>query len=218
MIGYLRNLNTYVYIDGKNIGGSGGNLKKWVGYITVKCKCNKVYIKTNSSRKGFTAYESEVECVVYEIAKELGFPVLPYYYDIMTLEGIPYVVCISFDYSSDFDVYNLVEMIPNISKYNGMAKYKLCVKTLKENNVKDVEKYFSYILFLDYIMNNGDRHLRNIEVVMDKQGNSFFTPIFDNGAGLFSNESEHSIKFALRRKSNNFSCKPFFCNTYYTMH
>lgn len=50
----------------------------------------------------------------------------------------------------------------------------------------DFGKYMSKIITIDALFLNEDRHTHNIAVLMDKNGNFDYCPIFDNGAGLLS--------------------------------
>lgn len=197
----------YLEVSGKtpkglrsvSLGHSGGDLRKWICSID-----GSVYYIKASSENG---YESEVEVLVSQIGTLLGLPVLEYSLDTLHIDGKFFRVCVSRDYTeSAVESFNLVELIPHIAEFTGFEKYKKCLDSVR---AKDKVYQFSCIFLIDYICNNPDRHLRNIEILIDNKGDEIFSQIFDNGAGLFSTTPDTILKFTTKTKTNGNGCKPF---------
>lgn len=52
--------------------------------------------------------------------------------------------------------------------------------------LKEFGKYINQLFTIDALFLNEDRHLHNIAVLMNQNGQFMYCPIFDNGAGLLS--------------------------------
>ena len=59
----------------------------------------------------------------------------------------------------------------------------------KMTGLKDFGKYMNKLLTIDAFFLNEDRHTHNIAVLMNNKGEYRYCPIFDNGAGLLSDET-----------------------------
>lgn len=46
---------------------------------------------------------------------------------------------------------------------------------------------------LDYLINNIDRHGRNVEILVDERGNMRLAPLFDFGLSLFSSKRDEDL-------------------------
>jgi len=55
----------------------------------------------------------------------------------------------------------------------------------------DADVYKMFVL--DYLINNIDRHGRNIEILVDERGNMRLAPLFDFGLSLFSSKADQDL-------------------------
>lgn len=200
-------LNSKVIVKSKgyiSLGGINGDIKKWYGYTMKDDKQVNLFIKTASSRQGFTGFEPEAECVACRLANMLGLPCVKY--DLMSFHvaSKTYKVCVCEDFTKGSESANYVDILPFIGKLSGLDKYNTVISV-----VPNSRPIIDSILVFDYIIANKDRHLRNIEILSDKNGNLKLAPIFDNGMSLFSDESEATILQNLSTSSNFVHSRPF---------
>lgn len=52
--------------------------------------------------------------------------------------------------------------------------------------LSNLEQYISYLLTIDALFVNEDRHMHNIAILMNSNGEFDYCPVFDNGAGCLS--------------------------------
>lgn len=182
---------------------SSGNLRKW--YARFKDDNKLYYIKSNSKLSESTfALECRAECAAYELGILLGMNSTPYYLDTLTLDSTSFEVCYSEDFSVDYEMKSIVELLPKIANLSEMEKYNFLISKLPyaKNEIDCIVKY-------DKIINNHDRHLNNISVLFGDVSISM-APVYDNGDSLFSKLSIEEIKNAFRMPLNYSSSKPFF--------
>lgn len=197
------NNNQELNIEEITVGSSMGDQKKWI-FTDKDCT---YYWKANSVE----CYEAEAEVIVSELGNLLGFPILRYTLEHeKCIDNKYYTICSSKDYSVGYNAYSVVELIPDIAKYKELDKWNKTLEGL--NFIEDSKQQLTYILLLDYIFNNNDRHLRNIEILIDKDNNAIFSPIFDNGAALFSKSKLDTLKNELKC-SHSYKSRPFM-NTF----
>lgn len=205
MVGVLNKAVSVIDLHNLALGGSFGDLQKWYGFIKTSTGVKKVYIKTCSTRRGFTGFEPEVECVASRLAHMLGLNCVKYDLSTFKIANMEYKVCVSEDFSNGLEACNIVDVLPNIGSKFGIEKYNYVVNFLGLHQRRILDS----ILLFDYIIGNKDRHLRNIELLFDDKGNMCIAPIFDNGAGLFSSESEKTILQNIGFSANFVKSKPF---------
>lgn len=80
---------------------------------------------------------------------------------------------------------SLYESIWKIRDHSERLEF-LVEYTERMTGLRDFGKYISCLLALDAFFLNEDRHMHNIAVLMNDQGQFDYCPIFDNGAGLLS--------------------------------
>ncbi len=71
--------------------------------------------------------------------------------------------------------------------------------------------FLTLILELDAFVLNDDRHYRNVSILKQKDGRFCFTPIFDNGGALLSDEYSYAGD-SLETLINSIESKPFSCD------
>jgi len=186
-------------------GGSGGNLPKW---ILTDRDGQRFYAKARSSHN---ALEPEAEICAYRLAWLLGIPAIEY--DLVNLPQLSDdFVCICRDYTDGKKVMSLYRYVLGVtgvnpaSIMNGYEKFDLVTSVLSN---EDKEKHES-ILYLDYIVGNRDRHLRNFDVWVEANGSmSGLVPVFDTGDSLFAAEPESEIFRACKAGNNYVHSKPY---------
>jgi hypothetical protein len=187
-----------------SLGGSGGNLPKWLLADTAGLL---YYAKGRSKHDSF---EPEAEICAYKLAELFGVDAIKY--ELMVLPELSeQPVCVCKDYSGGqtvMSLYRYVEAVTGIdpAKLNGVDKFKLVEDVLDEKD----KKLHAAILYLDYIIGNTDRHLRNFDVRVNAEGVLLeLVPMFDTGACLFSSEFEAQIRMACRQSDNYVHSKPY---------
>jgi len=188
-----------------SMGGSGGNLPKWLLEDTSGVR----YYAKGRSKQG--SLEPEAEICACKLAELFGVPAIEYeLVNMPELSNQP--VCLCKDYSNGIKVMSLYRYVQGVTGknpatiMNGREKLDLVSSVLTK---KDAELHIS-ILFLDYIVGNRDRHLRNFDVRVDINGNLLdLVPMFDTGDSLFASENETSIYRANLAGNNFIQSKPY---------
>jgi len=186
-------------------GGSGGNLPKWV----LKDSSGQRYYAKARSRQD--SFEPEAEICAYHLACLLGIPAIKYELAILPqLSDEPVSLCR--DYTDGKKVMSLYRYIMGVTGINpaviinGNEKFDLVMSVLSP---EDKEKHTS-ILYLDYIVGNKDRHLRNFDVWVTPNGSiNGLVPVFDTGDSLFAAESINEISRACGSGNNFVHSKPY---------
>lgn len=179
----------------------GGNIKKW---IFVKDDY-RYYVKTFSNNpSGFPCYECENECFAYELFDRLGIPSIKYVLDEIEYDGKTYKVCISKDFAHECEQDCLFECIPGIADVRGKDRYNLLLKFLPQ-----IREQLDKILIGDFIINNRDRHLHNLEVVTNASG-EIYLPNYDNGSSLYHDVRDKSLHLFYNISWSTCPCRPFY--------
>ena len=186
-------------------GGSGGNLPKWV----LSDPDGQLYYAKARSKPG--ALEQEAEICAYRLACLFGLPAIEYeLINLPQLSDEP--VCLSRDYSNGKKVMSLYRYVQGVTGIkiggimNGYEKFDLVTCVLSPG---DKEKHIS-ILYLDYIVGNRDRHLRNFDVWVNIDGKmTGLVPVFDTGDSLFATEPNSVILKACKAENNFVHSKPY---------
>lgn len=195
---YLEKLGKLKEIKRLDSGSSEGNLEKWSALL---CNGVRVYIKTSSKERGRYNYECEAECVACRLACMLGIQnVVMYELDVLHWGSHQHTVCVSRDFIGNNSFSTLNSIIPNVSAYSGVNKFRLVSSYLPQSIVYQIQT----ILLFDAIILNSDRHLRNIGVL-----STGIVPLFDNGNSMFFHENQKSIGYLLRTNLDYQPCKPF---------
>lgn len=159
-----------------------GVIRKWYDEI------NYYYIKASSFEKTKNRYhvEATMECIAYEVGQLFSVNVVPYWLDKLYISKEEIIdVCVCKDYKLEQNVnsaisahsYLLKESPGSLSRkerYERIASISQVVK-------HDLDK----MILFDYLIDNHDRHMRNIEIILQK-GVISLSPIFDNGSSLLA--------------------------------
>jgi hypothetical protein len=186
-----------------SLGGSGGNLPKWV----LRDEKGLLYAKGRSTNESF---EPEAEVCAFHLAELFGIPAIEYkLLNMPDLSDKP--VCASRDYSDGRKVMSLFRYIEantgqNPANLSGEAKFQLI-----ESMLNPLDRVLHrVILVFDYIVGNTDRHLRNFDVWLNKNGSLHgLVHMFDTGACLFSTSSDKYIRMVCRQSDNFVPAKPY---------
>lgn len=182
-----------------NSGTSKGNQSKYV--------IDDNFIKVDS----VGCCESVSEVLVSELQHNIvnAYPFVDYSF--YTYKGLNSCICKNFlkDGESCVSLYSLLKGY-NIP-FNGGEDLKNAVVGLM-NMVYgiDTEYYLSYMIYLDAIALNEDRHLRNIAFILSRDGALKPTPIFDYGLSLLSDK----VSYADWEKSVKDVKSQPFCNDF----
>lgn len=148
-------------------------------------------------------YENEsviAECVAFELGKSLGLDVLEQ--KLVSIDDILY--CKSKNFLGDKEVLLT------------FAKLKIDTYEQMFNKLPEHIEYFNSIFIFDFIINNIDRHLNNIGLIMCKDGSFKEPPIFDNGSSLYYNLAVDQLNYVTK---NPYGYKKFdFAKPFRTSH
>lgn len=163
-----------------NSATSNGFLNKWYD------RRNLCYVKTSSVLpNGNYHIESYMECIASSFGKLVGFEIVNYSMDEIRLNNLTIAVSVCPDYSTRIgNIQDIVTAEVLLSK-NLSIKVSQRYKTLVEEYPhlrKDLDRMIAY----DYLIDNYDRHMRNIEFYRTVDGNILMSPLFDNGSSLLS--------------------------------
>lgn len=175
-----------------NSESSIGVIRKWYDEL------NSNYIKASSLDKSNNRYHVEaiMECIAYEVGQLLGVDVVPYWLDKLYISKKEIIdVCVSKDYKSARKVKSAISAHSYLLKeHSGSVsrkeRYEL-IASISKNVKQDLDK----MILFDYLIDNHDRHMRNVEIVLQK-GVISLSPIFDNGSSLLADwldEDLHDI-------------------------
>jgi hypothetical protein len=150
-----------------NSESSIGVIRKWYD------ETNSRYIKASSVDKSGKKYHIEaiMECIAYEIGQLLGIDVVPYWLDKLYISENEIIdVCISEDYRLKRSVKSVVSANSYLLKMNDGVisrneRYER-LTSISEKMKLDIDK----MIVFDYLIDNYDRHLRNIEIVLLNDG------------------------------------------------
>lgn len=130
------------------------------------------------------------ECVAFEIGKCLGLNVLEQ--ELVKINDI--ICCKSKNFLNDDEILATFAKL-KINSYEQMVK-----------NFPEHIEYFNSILIFDFIINNIDRHLNNIGLIMCEDGSFREPPIFDNGSSLYYNLTIDQLNYFI---NNAYGYKKF---------
>ena len=127
-----------------------------------------------------TDVESEV--AVYLLAKRLGIPCCPAY----RVDANSIFSEFVYDFAEEYIVHfrRLFEGARSDNEYENLVNVR---PQYKEQIIQ--------MLLLDFITRQDDRHLSNIAIKVNREGESFY-PLYDNGRSLFYEDTEEMVKAA----------------------
>lgn len=116
-------------------------------------------------------------------------------YDLVFDDEQPLSVCENFITSqteliSAYSIYGTLPKEKNVSSYE---HFKRCCEI---QGIANTEKFLNYMLTIDYIIANSDRHFRNFGVIRNANTLEWigFAPLFDCGTSLWFNQIAKNIK------------------------
>lgn len=175
---YERDLNS---LDGS--ASSAGVLSKWYN------DRDKTFIKTSAYNDMTGKYHVEAinECIAYEVGRLIGVQVVPYRLEQLQLnKGKTALVCVSPDYTYLVHAQSVISahallLTRQMNPENKSERYRNLV-----NIFPQVKDDLDKLIVFDYLIDNHDRHMRNIEFYADPLGHISLSPFFDNGSSLLS--------------------------------
>ena len=125
----------------------------------------------------------ESEIAVYLLAQKLGIPCCPAY----RVDKDTVFSAFLYDFSDEYIVHfrRLFDGARSDNEYKNLV-------TIRPQYRDDITR----MVLLDFITRQDDRHLSNIAVKMNKDG-EFFYPLYDNGRSLFYEDTEEMAKSAV---------------------
>lgn len=193
-----------------NSESSIGVIRKWYD------ETNFQYIKASAVDKTGNKYHIEaiMECIAYEIGQLLGIDVVPYWLDKLYISENEIIdVCVSEDYRFKCPVKNVVSAYSYLLKMHPgevsrKERYER-LTSISEKMKMDVDK----LIVFDYLIDNYDRHLRNIEIVLLNDGTISLSPIFDSGSSLLANWIDDDDLFDLKEDNDLFEENIIYAET-----
>ena len=185
-----------IYIDDlkemDNSESSIGVIRKWYDEV------NNLYIKASSLDRKRRQYhiESVMECIAFEIGNLLGLDVVPYWMDKLYLSDTEIIdVCVSKDYKAVPNFLSSVSARTLLLKKAPEIPSRGEMYTLLTSFSDKVKVGIDKLILFDYLIDNYDRHMRNIEFTRVGE-DILLSPIFDNGSSLLSDyPSDDDLEF-----------------------
>lgn len=89
--------------------------------------------------------------------------------------------------------YSIYETLPKEKNISSYEHFKRCCEI---QGIANTEKFLNYMLAVDYIIANSDRHFRNFGVIRNANTLEWigFAPLFDCGTSLWFNQIAKNIK------------------------
>lgn len=173
-------------------GSTDGILPK----TTVEYNGVKYYLKTGSYSKpfGFYGIEPIIELINSRIGKILGFPVLNYSLISATVKmediTLDTLISVSRDYAKGKQQISF-EKFYNVYAIKYDKGIESTIDFCKRFDIIDL--IYQQFVF-DYIICNYDRHEKNTEILIDREGKIHLAPFFDNSLTFITNRPENEIK------------------------
>lgn len=180
--------------------------------VFPKEKVGKKYYKLSafSPDVGIYGIQSISEVIASRVAKIIGVDCVEYRLvpAVVRLNNQEFetILCESDDYNHRDEGILVFEDL-----YSSRIRVKGEISPLdfaKEIGIHD-EVYRMFVL--DYLINNIDRHGRNVEILVDERGKMRFAPLFDHGLSLFSSKGDEDLVDSLdsdHTLSNSFVGSP----------
>jgi hypothetical protein len=150
--------------------------KKWIIANGKRC-----LVKGGS---GATQQEPFNELLATAILRRLGIPHTPY--TLLWDNNYPYSVCEDF-ITPQTDLVSAHRIMETQKREYHTSKYNHYLRCCNDLGIEGVKESLDYMLTLDYLIANEDRHLNNFGVVRDAQTLKFIgvAPIFDSGTSMW---------------------------------
>lgn len=138
----------------------------------------------------FENHSVKSECIAYEIGKALGLDVLKQ----------------ELSYSGDVLTCKSENFLKPGESLITLAKLGIHTYEMLLNQLPEFVDYFNSILIFDFIINNIDRHLNNLALIVDENGEFRTPPIFDNGSSLYFDLNPEQLDYSI---NNPYGFKKF---------
>ena len=116
-------------------------------------------------------------------------------YDLIFDDEQPLSVCENFitPQTELISAYSIYETLPKEKNISSYEHFKRCCEI---QGIANTEKFLNYMLAVDYIIANSDRHFRNFGVIRNANTLEWigFAPLFDCGTSLWFNQIAKNIK------------------------
>ena len=116
-------------------------------------------------------------------------------YDLIFDDEQPLSVCENFitPKTELISAHSIYETLPKEKSVSSYEHFKRCCEI---QGITNTEKFLNYMLVIDYIIANSDRHFRNFGVIRNAQTLEWigFAPLFDCGTSLWFNQIAKNIK------------------------
>ena len=117
-------------------------------------------------------------------------------YDLIFDDEQPLSVCENFitPQTELISAYSIYETLPKEKNISSYEHFKRCCEI---QGIANTEKFLNYMLAVDYIIANSDRHFRNFGVIRNANTLEWigFAPLFDCGTSLWFNQIAKNIKY-----------------------
>lgn len=91
---------------------------------------------------------------------------------------------------------------------NVKARIQFVIDFFRNEINLDITDYLNYVISLDFLTRNGDRHFNNLAVIHSEQGYTV-APIFDNGDSFFSSYAKFDPWLSIKECVEKSSAQPF---------
>lgn len=127
-------------------------------------------------------------------------------YDLIFDDEQPLSICENFINSKTelISAYSIYETLPKEKSVSSYEHFKRCCDL---QGISNTEKFLDYMLTVDYIIANIDRHFRNFGVIRNAETLEWigFAPLFDCGTSLWFNQIAKNIKLIKFDESKPFA-------------
>ena len=155
------------------------------GMLHKKLSDNQKYYYKTGFKDQYGDFENntvKAECLASDLGTALGINVLKQKLK-YSKDGVAYCKSRNFLLDGESIIY---------FSQMGLFDYAMIKRKLP-----DFVEYFNTILIFDFIINNRDRHLNNLCLILDSFGNYREPPIFDNGCSFYYDLNSRQLDYIL---------------------
>lgn len=131
-------------------------------------------------------------------------------YSLSSENDIPYSLCENF-ITRDTELVNAIHINEAYAKKNDISAYMHFLNCCESFGLKNAREQVDYMLVIDFLIANSDRHFRNFGAIRDANTLEWISmaPVFDCGTSMWHNQISSNIKPVKLDES-----KPFKKNHY----
>lgn len=143
------------------------------------------------------------EVIASEIMEKLNIPHVTY--SLIWDNNIPYSVCEDF-VDENTELVPVWRVLMTQKKNNSISLYKHFINCCEGLVIANISKFLDYMITIDYIIANEDRHLNNFGLLRNVETLEWIgiAPIYDSGSSLGFDKLPRQMK-----SEKNIECKPF---------